>query len=71
MMGRPPAFPEISFFDERPVDVRNGMDLRDYFAGQVIAGMFANPSLVPSLKEKDLADMAYKVAEMMMARRQQ
>jgi hypothetical protein len=71
MNGRPLAFPEVSFFDERPVDTRSGMDLRDYFAGQVIVGLFANHALVPAIKEKDLADMAYKVAEMMMARRQQ
>jgi hypothetical protein len=71
MNGRPKAFPEIKFFDERPVDTSEGMDLRDYFAGQVIVGIFANNACVPAIKEKDIADMAYKVAEMMMARRQQ
>ena len=71
MNGRPRAFPEPEFLDERQIGVAEGMDLRDYFAGRIIAGMFANPQIVPTLKEKDLVDMAYKVAELMMHRRRQ
>jgi hypothetical protein len=71
MNGRPKAFPEIKFFDERPVDTSEGMDLRDYFAGQVIMGMFSNTAVAPAIKEQELVNLAYKVAEMMMARRQQ
>jgi hypothetical protein len=71
MNGRPKAFPEIRFFDEHPVDTEEGMDLRDYFAGQALAGLFANPTIVPAIKETHLADMAYKIAEMMMQRRKE
>jgi hypothetical protein len=59
------------FGEERLIDTLEGMDLRDYFAGQVLVGMFANPTLVPAIKELELAKMAYKVAEMMMQVRKQ
>ena len=65
MNGRPVAFPTDELMDGHRIGVSEGMDLRDYFAGQVVVGLFANPNLVPAIKEQELARMAYKVAEMM------
>lgn len=48
-----------------------GMTMRDYFAGQVITGIFAgNWGQIPSQKpEVAFADIAYLVADEMMKRR--
>lgn len=45
-----------------------GMDLRDWFAGQVLLGMLACPTSVPKDNEQ-AARMAYSLAEAMMAER--
>ena len=46
-----------------------GMSLRDYFAGQVIAGMYANPNYNDA-SYQDCATVAYRQAnEMMEARK--
>jgi hypothetical protein len=49
----------------------NGMSLRDWFAGQALAGIMANARLVTVLAEskQDPASCAYEMAEFMMAER--
>jgi hypothetical protein len=46
-----------------------GMSLRDYFAGQVLAGMHANPDTDPTLPAETLANIAYATADAMIAAR--
>jgi hypothetical protein len=46
-----------------------GMSLRDWFAGQVMQGLYANPNL-REFTDSELASIAYKQAnEMMEARK--
>ena len=42
-----------------------GMTLRDYFAGQALAGLSADPSI-----ESDLGEIAYNIADSMIRARQ-
>ena len=69
--GRPHAFPTLDFFDEAPIGIEPGMDLRDYFAGQalpeVVKEFFSRSSDWENYN--DVADSAYKIAEAMMQRR--
>jgi hypothetical protein len=48
-----------------------GMSLRDWFAGQALAGIMANAKLVTVLakSKQDPASCAYEMAEFMMAER--
>ena len=64
-----PAFPNV------PTEVSDqctswdmGMSLRDYFAGQALAGMIACPNTNGG--GKDFAVYAYKYADAMLAERQ-
>ena len=58
-----PAFPETS-------DVRwNGMTLRDYFAGQVIAGLASSDRFMDTTNEHT-AKIAYDQADAMIAQRE-
>lgn len=52
--------------------VSHGMSLRDYFAGQALAGIMANAKLVGVLAEskQDPASCAYEMADYMLAERQ-
>lgn len=49
----------------------NGMSLRDWFAGQALAGIMANARLVTVLAEskQDPASCAFEMAEFMMEER--
>ena len=47
-----------------------GMSLRDYFAGQALAGMCANPDLT-SFLPAPMACAAYKIADAMLAARKE
>jgi hypothetical protein len=48
-----------------------GMSLRDYFAGQVIAGLMALPKDDSALESwDDFAEAAYRQADAMLAERQ-
>jgi hypothetical protein len=65
-----PAFP----YRERADDalVEPGLTLRDYFAGQALAGMLANPKWpncdrLPDAEEKCAAHWAYDQADAMIA----
>ena len=67
-----PAFPQhdLSGYGMGPAECNNGgMTLRDWFAGQVLAGMMANPEIGGSASE--LAHYAYKHADAMLAERDQ
>ena len=52
--------------------VSEGMSLRDWFAGQALAGIMANAKLVGVLavSKQDPASCAYEMAEFMMAERE-
>lgn len=58
-----PAFPEVCGGSIIP-----GMTLRDYFAGQALAGMMANAESWSVSSEK-LAGYAYSAADAMLAER--
>ena len=45
-----------------------GMTLRDYFAGQALSGMLANPEPL-DLLHNEIADYAYEVADAMLEAR--
>jgi hypothetical protein len=50
----PLAFPHVAEF------IETGMSLRDYFAGQCLAGMLANPEFVKSaIKSKKYLEKEY------------
>jgi len=56
-----PAFPETIW--------GSGMTLGDYFAGQALKGMLANPNLKVDISDDILSDEAYNKAEAMLKRR--
>lgn len=53
---------------ENQVDGTEGMSLRDYFAGQALAGYCAHPDLGTELVDK-LAKWSYQIADAMLAER--
>lgn len=67
------AFPTDEYFNEQRVGQHPGMDLRDYFAGQVINGLYCGGWLdnsddgVPGLKHA--AEYAYRAADAMVRAR--
>ena len=70
-----PAFPSPMFTrqaDGMPMSPQEyglgGMTLRDYFAGQVLAGALSDPTCQPSPIE--LAKIAYRGADAMLAARE-
>jgi hypothetical protein len=63
----PPAFPECGANDDVPGWLRGGMTLRDWFAGQALAGYLANPAL--HAKVVEWAHDAYLTADAMLAER--
>ena len=63
--NNPPAFPR----DHRYLG-HNGMTLRDYFAGQALAGFAAAPDFVDP-KPDVMAHESYRYADAMLAARSQ
>ena len=63
-----PAFPRSG---SDYVNAQEGMSLRDWFAGQALAGLMANPKMLLAIEsmKQDPATCAYDVAEFMMAER--
>lgn len=68
-----PAFPftcksDPDFYGRTTNIIKAGMTLRDYFAGQALAGML-NSKALAHLSERGQADIAYKYADAMMEAR--
>jgi hypothetical protein len=63
-----PAFPStIQYFpDDKNANEEQGMTLRDWFAGQALAGMLANPDSWTG----DRGVMAYRYADAMLRARE-
>jgi hypothetical protein len=51
-------------------DAFGGMSLRDWFAGQALSGMTANPTVAPTIKNADIASICYSLADAMLAERE-
>lgn len=68
----PPAFPEVPG-DFNEYEGRPGMTLRDWFAGQALAGLSTGAAnYVPDEAERTLAaQVAYRLADAMLAERSQ
>jgi hypothetical protein len=68
-----PAFPETKYggnSDRHPVDEVPGMTLRDWFAGQALAGMLRDTTNDITLsRTQSFAITAYEVADAMIAER--
>jgi len=69
-----PAFAAIGVGPSGDVYHEVGMSLRDWFAGQVLAGMCANPSTERSRAkheelEQKIAFVSYRLADAMLAER--
>lgn len=74
------AFPTV-FLDFIPKDEHQGMDLRDYFAAQVLPALIINPTVNQAVfdvaefnkeaNETALSRMAYVIADAMMKTREQ
>ena len=65
------AFPTIEHWKnefEQKVAASSGMTLRDWFAGQALAGLMANPNFDPDTDD-DMAGHAYAQAEFMLEER--
>lgn len=65
-----PAFPSKA----NNTDKFEGMSLRDWFAGQALAGILASPNTIkindePIGSANEYADVAYGVADVMLERR--
>ncbi len=63
-----PAFPLTFESPDGSVTTFQGMTLRDYFAGRVLAGMYSNPSFDEVTKDV-LATVAYEQADDMLKAR--
>ena len=48
----------------------NGMTLRDWFAGQALAGWVSDPSFTPSCNYNNTAMECYKIADAMLKARE-
>lgn len=72
-----PAFPvpDNVAWDESTGDAVAGMSLRDYFAGQALAGLASQPTGAETQKDIDvwtlgMSVIAYKIADDMLANRE-
>jgi len=62
----PQSHPDVAYSDY----IGGGMTLRDWFAGQAIAGLLASPTTRRDATPKDLAEAAYLTAYAMLAARE-
>lgn len=67
-----PAFPVASWMNDHGIEVpgNDGMSLRDWFAGQALAGFSANPEC-HGWNFEQAADYAYQQADAMLAARKE
>jgi hypothetical protein len=61
-----PAQPKTDWSLE---DVTSGMSLRDWFAGQALAGLFRHSNWIQAPDAEEVARRAYVVADAMLAER--
>jgi hypothetical protein len=68
----PPAFPVRIESPAGVIDILHGMSLRDWFAGQAVAGFcsMSDPCGTWSWDIRDVAGCAYAVADAMLSARQ-
>jgi hypothetical protein len=69
-----PAFPSEAGSDQDGYYPRSGMSLRDYFAGQALAGLMADVSILAAAGGRDagfVAKLAYDAADGMLDARKQ
>ncbi len=81
IVNNPPAFPKLPIGRDSNGEVlyqSDGMTLRDYFAAKALQGMFANPDdshenydLSYEDYVKEIARCSYKMADAMLAARDQ
>ena len=66
-----PAFPRTGWTatNQETMWPEDGMSLRDYLAGQAIAGMCANPALASSSVD-NWARVAYQISDALIAERE-
>lgn len=65
-----PAFPVLGkMSDGEPYAQHEGMTLRDWFAGQALAGMLAHPTTNPGMTWDVYAEEAYYMADAMLKAR--
>jgi len=66
-----PAFPRPSSKnDDIYVESQQGMSLRDWFAGMALQGLIACPTVRPSMKNEEYANISYGLADAMIAERE-
>lgn len=59
------AFPAHDSFG----DPTNGMSLRDWFAGQALAGIVCDPKIATATNARLIPELAYALADAMLAER--
>lgn len=65
-----PAFPfSEDHGDGSPYYVHSGMALRDWFAGQALAGMKASETAESFYRNEQIGETAYKIADAMLKAR--
>lgn len=64
-----PAFPRNGHPDKNDFP-HGGMSLRDYFAGQALAGMLASPQVFENMTDETLAAITYSAADAMLKERE-
>lgn len=64
------AFPTTEFYDERPIDIRKGMSLRDYLAAHAPIARLT-PAAFDSGDIENYAARAYAWADAMLAARRE
>ena len=60
-----PAFPSVH---QRSYEPTVGMPLRDYFAGQALAGLLSDPNI--NFCPHEIANISYQLADAMLAERE-
>jgi hypothetical protein len=77
MVENPPAFPQPKFdsfghaYDPLDSAEHPGMTLRDWFAGQALAGAMACPTMRQGMSSASYASMSYELADAMLSTRSQ
>lgn len=65
-----PAFPSVNIFNGEENNKKLGMTLRDYFAGQALAGYYATPKMIVGTKN-NISKMCYEQADAMLSQKEE